>query len=431
MQRYLSLAFAILTGLTVFVCAQDAATPGVQLPLPAGMGDNTGNANAVQPLLPQPPMSAKAAPQPAPTQPAANAQNPVPAAGSVRLKDIATLEGERYNILTGFGLVTGLAGTGGTGPITRQFALNLLDRFGYRADPILRAAIADDARQKTNNLAVVMVTCKMPAFARAGSNVDVLVSVWDDASSLQGGQLVMTALEGIDGQVHAMASGPISIGGFSFSGAAATVSKNHANTGRVPNGAVIEEPVGTHIGANGVIRFLLNSPDYETARRAADVINKSHHRIARALDPGTVEVIIPAKHYGEMAKFIGELGGLRLQPDNVARVVINERTGTVIVGESVRLSPVAITHANLSVVTGESAAVSQPNAFANGETVVVPQTNIDVIEEEKAISVLNRTATVGDLANALNVLGVTPRDLSSIFQQLKESGALHAQLEFN
>lgn len=348
----------------------------------------------------------------------------------VRLKDLVDVEGVRTNRLTGFGLVTGLNGTGGSNPITRQFALNMLERFGLASDPLLRRIVRDDARQRTDNISVVTVTADLPVFARPGSRLDVVVSTYDDATSLQGGVLMLTPLVAVDGKVYATASGEVSIGGFSFSGQAATVTKNHPTTGRVPNGATVEECLEAEFVRNGCVRLLLRDPDFETARRVAAAINQVVPGSSVTLDPGTVKVSLPQPYLESPVRFLGEIGGLRVQPDTPARVVINERTGTVVVGENVRISRVAITHANLSVITSELPEVSQPAPFSRGETAVVPRTDLQVTEDNPPVQVLDDTITVKDLARALNLLGVTPRDISSIFQMMKQAGALHAELRF-
>ena len=350
----------------------------------------------------------------------------------VRIKDITDIEGVRTNQLTGLGIVTGLNGTGGQSPVTRQFALNMLQQLGVRADPLTRAGIRDNTKERTDNLSVVSVTAELPSFARPGSRIDVLVSAFDDAESLQGGTLIATSLFGLDNKVYAVAAGPVSIGGFSFSGDAASVQKNHPTSGRIPSGAVIEERVcAKAIGAGGSFNLMLRQWDYETCRRIVNTLNKQWPHTAQVLDASTVTVRIPPAYANNAPRFIGLANSLQVRPDSVARVVINERTGTVVVGANVKLSRVAITHANLSVVTGESPMVSQPAPFSDGETTVVPRTQIDVVEEDSKMNVIGETATVGDLAKALNALGVTPRDLSAIFQQLNEAGALHAKLEMN
>ncbi len=355
---------------------------------------------------------------------------PVHATEEVRIRDITEVEGVRTNQLVGLGLVTGLNGTGGKSPITRQLAMNLIQRFGLRVDPEIRARLRNDTSEKTDNLSVVTVTADLPAFARNGQTIDVLVSTFDDAKNLAGGQLIMTSMKAVDGEVYAVASGAISTGGFAFSGDAAGAQKNHPTTGRIPNGATIERETCTPIGQNGVVRMLLRQSDFETARRIALAINTEYPAVARAIDSATIEIHVPALNADDVPAFIGRVGNLKVIPDRPARVVINERTGTVIIGENVRLARVLITHANLSIMTAETPEVSQPNPFSQGETAVVPRTQMDVFEEKAFVNQIDRQATVGDLATALNALGVTPRDLSSIFQQLKESGALHAELLF-
>ena len=352
-------------------------------------------------------------------------------AAEIRIKDITTIQGVRINKLTGFGLVTGLNGTGGKSPITRQFAQNILQRFGIRSDGNQRLTVADDARQKTDNLSVVTVTAEVPPFAKRGSRIDVTVSAFDDASSLQGGTLVLTPLFGLDNEVYAIGSGAISIGGFSFNGDAARITKNHPTVGRIPNGAIIEEEIETSVGEDGRVRLLLHQADYETASRTAAVIRVKGQVDAYVIDAGTIELKLSPKQLLNMAATIGQVRNLKVRPDNKARVVINERTGTVIIGENVRLATGAIPHANLALINTENPQVSQPNPFnQSGETTVTPQTVIDVVEENAPINVFEESATVGDVAAALNALGVAPRDLSSIFQQLKESGALHAERGF-
>lgn len=351
-------------------------------------------------------------------------------AAMVRIKDVTEVRGDRVNQLTGMGLVSGLNNSGGKSPITRQFALMFEQRLGQRANPAVRLGLDTDITRKTNNLSVVTVTAKLPAFAREGSEIDVVVAVYDDASSLQGGNLLTTPLYGVDGEVYAVAAGPISIGGFSFSGQGGSVTQNHPNTGRIPDGATIELETCTNIGRDGRIQLLLANPDYETAARIADAVNVLAPQTAAALDPGTVDILIPEAYLNQPSLWVGRVGNLLVTPDTTARVVINERTGTVVIGENVKLSTVLITHANLTVTLAEAPQVSQPNSFSDGQTVVVPRTQLEVSEDGIPVTEVDRNATVGDLAYALNALGVAPRDLSAIFQQLKESGSLHADLEF-
>ncbi|TWT43016.1 Flagellar P-ring protein precursor [Thalassoglobus neptunius] len=351
-------------------------------------------------------------------------------ASEVRIQDITTIQGVQRNQLVGMGLVTGLDGTGGRSPVTRRFALNMLQRFGVRSDPSLRSIIERDTAQRTDNISVVTVTADLSSLDKQGSQIDVLVSAFDDAESLQGGQLIMTPLFGADGEVYAIASGPLSIGGFSFSGQGASVQKNHPTTGRIPNGAVVEMGVGSGVGCGGRVRLLLTDPSLETARRISDVINQKFPQSTIVGDAGSVEIWVPESFHGAIPEFLAIVEMMTVIPDVPARVVINERTGTIIVGEHVKLSKVLITHANLAVSTAESPEVSQPAPFSDGVTAIVPRTDIVVEEEDATIAVLEESVTVGELAQALNALGVAPRDLSSIFQMLKESGSLHAQLLF-
>ena len=345
----------------------------------------------------------------------------------VRIADLTDVEGVRSNTLTGIGLVTGLAGTGGDTPLTREFAANLVQRFGQRLDPVLRPRVRADTQQRTDNISVVVVTAELPVFARPGQRIDVTVSTYDDAESLNGGVLVMTPLYGVDGRVYATASGALSVGGFSFSGDAAQAQKNHPTTGRIVNGAVVEDVVPNCLQNARTVNLLLRHANFQTAHRIATAINSVAPASARTVNAGTVNVDLPALE--EPVAFVSRIQDLRVIPDLEARVVINERTGTVVIGENVRISKVAITHANLTVITGESPEVAQPLPFSQGETVVVPRTQVDVVEEDNPIQVIEQTTTVGDLANALNALGVTPRDLSSIFQHLKVIGALHAKVD--
>jgi len=352
---------------------------------------------------------------------------------SVRIKDLTRVQGRRTNKLTGMGLVSGLNGTGSKNPVTREFALNMLERFDLRSDPDSRALIRMRGLDKTDNLSVVTVTAEVDiSLHKQGNPIDVTVSTFDDASSLQGGVLMLTPLYGVDGEVYAIANGPVSVGGFSFSGEAASVQQNHPTTGRIPNGATIERDICDNLLAP-LDRFRLNltSPDLETAARMVNAINGFWPGFAKMYDAGVLEIRIPEPFLQRQNEFIALVQSIRVVPDYEARVVINERTGTIVVGKNVRLSKVAISHANLSVVTSESPIVAQPAPFSEGVTAIVPRTTIDVQEGSAPINVIDSPVTVGDLAAALNAMGVTPRDLSSIFQQLKVSGALHAKLIFN
>lgn len=346
----------------------------------------------------------------------------------VRIKDITQVAGEHPNQITGFGLVTGLAGTGGSSPTTRMFALQVLQKMGNRADPLLRENI-QRSQEKTDNMSVVIVNAMLPPHAKPGQKIDVTVSTFDNAKSLNGGVLVFAELLGVDGDVYAIAGGPVSTNGGNFSGDAASVVKNHPTTGRIPLGAVVEAAVPCTLFEEGIFELLIMYPQYSTAQNISKALNLYSPGCSAVVDPATVAVRLPADAVVDPFRFIAECQELSVEPGRVARVVINERTGTVVIGSDVRLSQVAITHGNLIVSTTESPEVSQPNPLSDGETVVVPRTAVDVTEQSGAISVLDQNVTVGDLAASLNALGVSPRDLSSIFQMLKESGALHAELE--
>lgn len=346
----------------------------------------------------------------------------------VKIRDISQLKGEQMNTVTGFGLVNGLAGTGGSSPTTKQFALQVLQKLGNRADPSLRENI-QRSQEKTDNMSVVMVQAMLPPHAKQGQRIDVIVSAFDNAKSLQGGVLIETPLLGTDGEVYAIASGPVSLNGGEFGGNAATVTKNHPTTGRIAGGGIIEGEVPCTIFEGDVFHLLLNSPSYATADRVSKALNLYSPQCSAVADPATVAIRIPGNALGDPYRFIAECQELMVEPGMIARVVINERTGTVVIGSDVKLSQVAITHGNLIVSTVETPEVSQPNPFSGGDTTVVPRTSVDVTEQGGAINVIDQNITVGDLAASLNALGVSPRDLSSIFQMLKESGALHAQLE--
>ena len=346
----------------------------------------------------------------------------------VRIRDITQIAGEHPNQITGMGLVIGLAGTGGNSQTTKQFALNLLQKMGNRADPGLRENI-QRSQEKTDNMSVALVSATLSPHAKNGQRMDVTVSAFDNAKSLTGGFLVATELYGADGEVYVIASGPISLNGGDFGGTAASVTKNHPTTGRIPMGGTVEAEVPCTVFRNGIFELLLRSPHYLTAMNIATAINLYSPGSALVRDPATVAVRLPASAMEDQFRFVAECQELTVTPGSIARVVINERTGTIVIGSDVRLSQVAITHGNLIVSTVETPEVSQPAPFSNGETKIVPRTSVDVTEPGGVINVIDQNVTVGDLAASLNALGVSPRDLSSIFQMLKESGALHAELE--
>ncbi|WP_456433563.1 flagellar basal body P-ring protein FlgI [Thermosulfuriphilus sp.] len=345
-------------------------------------------------------------------------------AEAARLKDLAAIEGVRSNQLIGYGLVVGLKGTGDGNQtqFTVQSIVNMLQRLGVTVDR---------NQVKVKNVAAVMVTAELPAFAKVGQRLDVLVSSIGDAKSLQGGTLLLTPLKGADGKVYALAQGPISIGGFAAGGAAGGgVQKNHPTAGRIPNGATVEREVPVNLLGRRKITISLNEFDFTTVSRATAAINAYLGApYAQALDGKTISVRVPDQYRENIIGFIAELERLEITPDTVARVVLDERTGTVVMGENVRISKVAIAHGNLSIQIKERAVVSQPPPFSPGTTVVTPQSEVSVTEEGNRIIVLEEGASIGELVRALNAVGATPRDLIAIFQAIKAAGALQAELE--
>ena len=350
-----------------------------------------------------------------------------PAFAQTRIKDITDVAGARGNQLIGFGLVVGLDGTGSRSTFTQQVTVDMMQRLGVTTQ-IFSPSPAESILRSTNNSAV-MVTAEIGPWARKGGKIDVTVSSMDDARSLQGGQLMLTTLKGVDGDVYAVAQGPMSVGGFSVSGQASGIQKNQLNTGRVPNGAMVEKEAPGELTKNGKVQLLLKNPDHNTARLIAKEINLRYPGVAEACDPGSVKLALPGDSKKTLSDLIAEVSLLEVKPDATARVIINERTGTVVAGENVTLSPVAVAHGNLFLRVSESPQVSQPNAFGGGNTVVTPRTQVGAIEERARMLVLPKATSVAEVARALNALGVTPRDLISIFQLLKEAGALHAELK--
>jgi len=346
------------------------------------------------------------------------------AAFATRIKDIAAFDGVRDNQLVGYGLVVGLNGSGDSDqtkfPV--QTLTNLLERSGVT---IRRSDIT------VKNLAAVMVTATLPPMAKQGSRIDVLVSSLGDAKSLAGGTLVMTPLKGADGQVYAVAQGAVSTSSFSYGGQAASTQKNHPTAGRVPEGALVERELPYALADRSQLRLNLNQPDFTTASRITAAINKGFQApIAVSTDPGSVTLTIPDKYQGNTVEFAAALEGLEVQPDMPAKVVLNERTGTVVMGSAVRISTVAVAHGNLTLTIKETPQVSQPAPFSKrGDTVVVPRTSIKVNEEKGGgLTVLKEGANIGDVVKALNAIGVTPRDLIGILQAIKAAGAMQGEL---
>ena len=344
-------------------------------------------------------------------------------AKAARIKDIAQIYGVRSYRLIGYGLVVGLPGTGDKEQtvFSIQSLTNMLQRYGVNVDP---------SKIRVRNIAAVMVTANIPPFAKPGMKVDAIVSSIGDAKSLQGGTLLLTPLRAIDGKIYAIAQGPVSIGGGFFAGGAgARVNKNITTTGRVVNGVVIERELPFHLALQGgTISIILNSPDFSTANNIARVINNNLGiNIAKAIDPTTVKVKILERD--NVVDFLARLENLDVPVETKAKVVINERTGTVVIGKNVKISTVAIAHGGLSIVVKETPKVSQPLPFSTGETIITPETKIEIKEEKKPLFIVPKTATISDLVKALNAIGGTPRDLIAILEAIKEAGALQAEIE--
>lgn len=345
-----------------------------------------------------------------------------------RIKDIADVDGARTNQLTGFGLVVGLDGTGSRSPFTQQVAVDMLQRMNVSTTIFIQQP--SDNVIRSTSISAVMVTATLGPYHRKGQKIDVTVSALDDARSLAGGVLIMTPLKGADKEVYAVAQGPLSVGGFAVAGQSAGLQKNQLNVGRIANGAIVEKEAIGEVLNRGKIRFLLKEADFTTAKRVAKVINDRFPDCALAQDAGAVVVSIPRDKLEAPAAFLGELSLLEVNPDTPAKVVINERTGTIVSGENVVIHPAAVAHGNLFIARAEFPLVSQPGAFAGGATAIVPRTAVGATEERTRLNPIPKAATVGDVARALNSLGVTPRDLIAIFQALKEAGALNAELVF-
>jgi flagellar P-ring protein precursor FlgI len=345
-------------------------------------------------------------------------------AAAIRLKDIATFKGVRPNQLIGNGLVVGLNGTGdGTNvDFNIQELANMLSHLGINA--------ARD-KMKIKNIATVAVTALLPPFARVGSKIDVVVSSLGDAKSLQGGTLLLTPLKGVDNQVYALAQGPVVVGGFAASGqAGGGVTKNHPTAGRIASGATVEKEIPLDLLDKDNFTLSLNEADFTTSQRAVAAINKAlRGSYALSRDGGTITVKLPPQYNGRVVPLLASLENLEIIPDSVAKVVLDERNGTVVMGSNVRIATVAIAHGNLMVRIKEKPRVSQPLPFSEGETAVVPDSNVTVREGENRLMVLPEGVSIGQVVQALNAIGVTPRDLIAILQAIKAAGALQAELE--
>jgi flagellar P-ring protein precursor FlgI len=350
----------------------------------------------------------------------------IPAANAARIKDIADIKGVRQNQLVGYGLVVGLEGTGDSDDalFTIQSLASLLEKMGVTVQP-------DDIAD-VENVAAVMVTTDLPAFASQGSRIDVLVSSIGDAENLQGGTLLFTPLKGADGSVYAVAQGPVSTGGFAVSGNSGDeVQKNFPTVGRVVGGALVEKEIHSNFNQKDSLTLALHEPDFTTASRVAQAINRAFYsQLAQTENAGSIQVSVPDNYLGNTVQFVTLIESLGVTPDMVSKVVVNERTGTVIMGENVRIATIAIAHGNLSIQIDESQNVSQPLPFSRGgRTVVTPESDIVVQEGKNPIFLVESGVSIGELVKALNALGVSPRDLIAIFQALKAAGALQAELE--
>ena len=345
-------------------------------------------------------------------------------AAAIRLKDIATFQGVRPNQLIGNGLVVGLNGTGdGTNvDFNTQELANLLAQMGINP--------ARD-KIKVKNIAAVAVTALLPPFARVGSKIDILVSSLGDAKSLQGGTLLLTPLKGVDGQVYALAQGPVAVGGFAASGeAGGGVTKNHPTAGRIAAGATVEREIPLNFLDKDSYTLSLRDADFTTSQRAVAAINRAlHGNYALSQDGGTINVKLPPTYKNQIVPLLASLENLEITPDSVAKVVLDERNGTVVMGSNVRLSTVAIAHGNLMVRIKEKPRISQPLPFSQGQTVVVPDSTVTTQEGENRLMVLPEGVSIGQVVQALNAIGVTPRDLIAILQAIKAAGALQAELE--
>ncbi len=369
-----------------------------------------------------------------------------PAAALSRIKDIADFEGVRDNLLVGYGLVVGLNGTGDSlanAIFTRESLIGMLERLGVNAR---------DNALRTNNVAAVMVTATLPPFARQGGRIDVQVSALGDAKSLLGGMLLVTPMLGADGEVYAVAQGNVATGGIQARGQASSFTKGVPTSGRVAAGAIVEREVGFDLAKLKTVNLTLRNPDFTTASRVAEVIDGYLKApAAKPLDPSTVMVSMPPGFKGDVVGLLTDIEQLRVEPDQVARVVIDEANGVIVMGESVRISTVAVAQGNLTVRITETPQVSQPNPFAppgtagaggggfggvqfapggGGATVVVPRTNVQVDEQsDRRMAVLPAGVSLQELVSSLNALGVGPRDMITILQAIKAAGALQAEIE--
>jgi flagellar P-ring protein precursor FlgI len=345
------------------------------------------------------------------------------AAAQTRIKDVVNVENVRDNQLVGYGLVVGLAGTGDrlrNTPFTEESMQAMLERMGVNVR---------GTEMKTQNVAAVSITATMPPFARSGSRIDVQVSALGDASSLQGGTLIVSSLRGLDGEIYAVAQGNVAVSGFKGQGAAASVSRGVTTSARIAGGAIVEREVPySLLSANG-LKLALKNPDFATADRIAGAINEKYPGSAAVLDPATVQLTPGPNFVGNVIDLVTRIGELQVRVDQPARIVINEASGTVVMNADVRITPVAIAQGGLTITVTESPQVSQPAPLSNGQTTVVPRTNVQVNDGNGASLAMVDGATLQKLVSGLNTLGVSPRDLITILQAVKSAGALQADIE--
>jgi flagellar P-ring protein precursor FlgI len=346
-----------------------------------------------------------------------------PLAAATRIKDVAAFEGVRDNQLVGYGLVVGLNGTGDRNQtfFSTQTLANILQRSGIIVSP-------DQVRVK--NIAAVMATATLPPFIRQGSRIDVTVSSIGDAQNIQGGVLIMTTLRAADNMVYATAQGPVALGGYSAGGTGNRVQINHPTVGRIPNGALVEKAVEVEFGGKSSLNLVLYSSDFTTASRAARSINDLvGAKVASAVDGRTIAVAVPAEYSSRAVEFMALVENAKMDVDLPARVVMDEKTGTVVMGKDVKIAEVSIIHGSLSLQIGSVFAVSQPQGFSQGQTKVVPETTVAAQEDKSKTVTLREGASVEEVVRALSAIGAGPRDVIAILQAIKAAGALQAELE--
>ena len=345
-------------------------------------------------------------------------------AWAARIKDVADFRGVRNNFLWGYGLVVGLnkTGDGNSNKVTRQAIVNMLENMGMTVTPDM---------VKSGNCAVVVVTANLPPFAKAGTTVDITVNSVGDAKSLQGGTLLLTPLRAGDNQIYVVAQGPVSLGGgYSVSGGGDSVQKNHPTVGVVPSGGIVEREVDFCFGRMGYVELSLRVPDFTTVSRVGQAINRElGENVAGTVDAATVRIDIPREYQGNLVALVAKIENIEVRTDSLAKVVVNERTGTVVMGENVRIGTVAVAHGNLNIQVQSHTSVSQPQPLSGGTTQVIQNKDIYVTEGRNNLFIISGGPTIDDLVRALNAVGASPRDLIAILQAIKAAGALEARLE--